>query len=231
MWEKVAVAAGVLLVALTGLLCRWWGGLADNDPALAEAAVKIQRLPAAVGPWRGRTLELDADDTARAGYAGALWRLYRHDEHAAGVSVLLVCGRPGRVAVHTPDACFKGVGYEMAGEPVRVTWPVAGSTGPAVFWKARFTKPADPSQAPLTIYWAWNAGDGWQAVEHPRLAFAQSPVLYKLYFVCDAAGRAAPDAGAELAQLLLAELRQALGSPVPAARAANDSKGVPCGAG
>jgi hypothetical protein len=102
------------------------------------------------------------------------------------VLVILMCGRAGQMAVHTPDVCYRGAGYEMAGTQSQQTLP-----GGARFWTARF-RPATPTSPELAIHWAWSAEGRWQAPDSPRLTFAGQPYLYKLYVVREAS--AAPGA-------------------------------------
>jgi hypothetical protein len=216
--QKIAVAAAVAAVVLGGLAHRWWTDRQDNAPAVAEAAAKVQRLPLTVGAWRGEPRQLDAADTARAGYAAAVWRRYEEAKTGRVVSLLLVCGVPARVAAHTPDACYPGAGFEMRGDPTRVT--LGGPAGRGEFWKVHFAPP--PSQAngrPLCIYWALAADAGWVAADNPRQTLAHHPVLYKLYLVCELpAGGAAPqgDPCADLARVLLPQLRELLAAPAGA---------------
>ena len=45
-------------------------------------------------------------------------------------------------------------------------------------------KESSPTQEHLRIFWAWRApGGGWAAPGNPRLTFARSPALYKLYVI------------------------------------------------
>jgi hypothetical protein len=54
----------------------------------------------------------------------------------------------------------------------------------AAFWTARFHKTAGVAQEDLRIFWSWQApGGDWSAPENPRLTFARSPALYKLYVI------------------------------------------------
>jgi hypothetical protein len=98
------------------------------------------------------------------------------------VSLLIVSGRGGPIAVHTPDICFEGAGYHMAGP--RAKYHVYPQSSEAVdFWVAKFRKgePVLPEQ--LRIFWAWNANGQWHAPEEARLVLARYPVLYKVYVV------------------------------------------------
>jgi hypothetical protein len=121
----------------------------------------------------------------------------------------LMCGRAGHMAVHTPDICYRGAGYEMVGEPVKrqITLP----SGAAQFWNARF-RPADGGvDQDLSLWWAWNADGLWLAPSSPRLAFAGRPFLYKLYLVYGAPNTPAQDSvGPAFLQELVPALQGAL---------------------
>ncbi len=155
---------------------------------------------------------LDPDAVAQAKLAGSLWRCYRNLQTGDVVSVLLVCGRPGPVSLHTPDACYGGAGYDMAGSPVRCDVPAAPAA-PATFWTARFRKSGTPVPSDLHIYWSWNAKGAWEAADNPRLTFAGASALYKLYVICDAPPPDAPEAkdpGREFIGQFLPALQKAL---------------------
>src|SRR5690606_20435454 len=94
--------------------------------------------------------------------------------------MVMVCGSPGPISVHTPDVCFAGIGYEMMTEPKRLQLGMPdGRT--AEFWWADFRRP-NAGQVPiLRTFWSWRDQGTWMVVDHPRLEFAASPVLYKLY--------------------------------------------------
>lgn len=109
-------------------------------------------------------------------------RTYEHESSGEIVSVLLIVGRPGPVAVHSPDVCYPAAGYEASEAPVhqRVT---AKNGTTAEFWKVDFRKEMVPIPGRLRIYWAWRGSGGWSAPLTPRLAFAREDCLYKLYVV------------------------------------------------
>lgn len=218
MRQTIPIALGVALVAAAGLVHRRWASGSDDAPALAAAVANIERVPLTIGAWHGTPLEMDAVDLANGRYAGALWR--RYEDRATGrvVSMLLVCGRPGRVSVHTPDACYLGAGFVATSEPARVTLTLPGGVGQAQLWHARYVHPQRPAEPPVSVYWSWTGGTRWQAVDSPRLAFAGLPVLYKLYVVCESSATAAnpgSDPAAEFARSLLPELDAILTPAAP----------------
>jgi hypothetical protein len=214
-WQRLLEAAFLAGLVLSGVVTGLWTHRWQPAPALDAAVAKLQRIPLTIGPWRGQALDTDPDEQAQAGLAGSTWRTYENPQLRASVSVLLVCGRPGPVSVHPPDVCFQGAGYELIDSPARYT--VRASAQPAAFWTAGFAKPGAPIPAHVRVYWAWSTGDTWQAPDHPRLAFACAPVLYKLYVhsaTAPADERLEEKACTEFLPLLLAELHKVLpGTP------------------
>src|SRR5439155_15150223 len=127
--------------------------------------------------------------------------------------ILLVCGRPGPVSVHTPDVCYEGVGYEMAAAPVRYAAREGSSAAPAQFWMADFEKQRAAVPVRLRILWSWHAAGAWQAPDDPRLTFARFPVLYKLYVIREMASgdeRLEEDRCGEFLGQLLPEFRNSI---------------------
>jgi hypothetical protein len=149
---------------------------------LEHALARLGHVPSTMGDWRGEDVPHEADDMARAGIKGCVFRSYQNPRTREVVSVLLVCGRGGPISVHTPDVCYAGAGYRQVTESRTkdVEW---GDGRKGTFNVARFAKPGVvPTQ--LEIYWGWSRdGRSWESPENPRLTLARSPALYKLYVV------------------------------------------------
>jgi hypothetical protein len=97
------------------------------------------------------------------------------------ITVILMCGRPDRMSVHTPDICYRGAGFDMVGEPVKATIPQR----PDEFWTARFRQHSKAAGRDLRIFWTWGCHTGWRAPTSPRWTFGAQSFLYKLYIVHD----------------------------------------------
>jgi hypothetical protein len=124
----------------------------------------------------------DPDALVRAGIQGHLSRRYRNRRSGEEVAVLVVCGRPGPISVHTPDICYRAAGYSPVGEPARTDYALGDRKQP--LWGLRFHPPASRAgTSDLEIRWGWLAGDGLVAPENSRVAFAGKPALYKLYVI------------------------------------------------
>jgi hypothetical protein len=177
------VAAGLV----HGRLTDRWG----TSTELVDATARLQRVPESIGDWQSRDLPLEKRQIDRAGIQGYVSRSYWNAKDGRQLSILLVCGRPGKIAVHTPDVCYRGAGYEPEHEPVvEVPGTVGGQ--PARFLKARFGKDTAAGPRVLDIAWSWNARGSWEIPANPRVAFASRAYLYKIYLISSHDGLSEP---------------------------------------
>jgi Protein of unknown function (DUF3485) len=159
-----------------GLWTDRWG---PRDEA-ATAAARLSSLPMTIGDWDGRAKEMTKREQELAGVTGYIRRHYVNRRSGANLTLLIVCGPPGPVAVHGPEVCYRGAGYEPVGEASRYTFPEL--TG-AAFWVRKFRKTESALPVHLRLLYSHNADGTWKATDNPRLAFARFPVLFKLYIV------------------------------------------------
>jgi hypothetical protein len=207
------------LVVAYGLAEGSWAGRWQPAAAPHEAAARLAAVPAVLGDWEGTDTTLDHRVAAQAELSGSLMRTYTHKVTGETLTVLLVCGRPGPVSVHTPDVCFVGSGYSLPKPPARQ--PAPGGGGGDEFWVGDFQQPSAGDPIPVRAYWAWSTdGQAWSAPDHPRLTFARAGALYKLYVtrsVPPGGPAAETDPAADLMARLLPALRQVLAPPPPPA--------------
>ena len=211
--KTAATLAAVVLLLAAGALHGVWSERWNRSEDLERAAALVADVPLRVGDWEGKDVQPDADEFDRAG-ARAFWmRSYVHARTKASVLAILMCGRAGKMAVHTPEVCYRGAGYELFDTPAATPFGESGT-----LFAADFSKPAD-SAAGLRLYWAWNAGDGWQAPTNPRWEFRGRPFLYKLYVASDLRqqGNRPTSPAQDFLNELLPELRRALSAPAPIA--------------
>jgi hypothetical protein len=201
-----ATAVVVLAGVVHGYRTDRWG----TSPDLQRAVDNLSRVPLALGDWQGQDdpEKLDARQVERGQLAGYLSRRYVNRLNGSEVKILLMCGRPGPISVHTPDICFQGIGYELLGEE---KYP-PGATAPEMKM-GRFRLTETPAPQHLCTLWSWNADGTWQVPDNPRLAFVRFPALYKLYVICDmpaGEGLRTEDPRAQFVRLLLPELNRDL---------------------
>lgn len=189
MTRVVLIVIATALLLLDGVVYgRWtdrWGGAEPVE----DAVRRLNDIPLRIAHWQGKPLSDATEQTRRAGCAGFWVRRYERSNDGAVVDVMLACGRPGPLAVHTPDVCYVGSGYTQSEPAVQYNAEPNSNGAPASFWKTRFSKPDALVPVNLRLLWAWHSGAGWRAARNPRVEFAGAPVLYKLYVIREIDGR------------------------------------------
>jgi hypothetical protein len=172
---------------------------AAKAEAMAQAAEHLSLLPLQIGPWQGDERPVADEEAMRRG--GAVRYLYRTYKLAAAdetINVLLLCGKPGPLSVHTPEVCTAGVNY--AADPNQRKWSPAAD---AEFTWQTFSSRVD-GRPNLEIAWAWSTDGRWLSPQVPRLTFGLEPFLYKLYLVrsCNRESAPSPSMNRLLADLV-----------------------------
>jgi hypothetical protein len=199
------------MILAAGVAEGLWTNRWVASQALDEATARLDAVPLSVGDWDGQVEKLDERQAARAGFSGFLLRRYIHRVTKARVSLLVACGRPGPISVHTPDICYAGLGYELTTPPHSLTVEVPGLSRPAELMLGRFQKPGVAAPERLTLFWSWSSTGEWLAPRYPRLAFARESALYKLYVICPEPGAGRGEAaGRELIRTFLPTLNRSL---------------------
>ena len=193
-----AVLTAIALLLGSGLLYHSQAGSSEQ---LDAAAARVALVPSIVGDWHATDEAAEARAFEQAG-ARAYWvRHYVNQKTKDAVLVILMCGRSGKMAVHTPEVCYSGAGYELHEQPSAC--PINGD---ASFWTAKFTK----KTSHLRLYWAWNATGAWEASTGPRWQFRGEPFLYKLYVSRDISEQASAAPEADVTAAFLREFVPAL---------------------
>jgi hypothetical protein len=175
--------AALSLILGSGFVSGLWTNRWGSSQELKTAADRLQHVPTAFGDWTGQAMVLDPQEVRDSDIEGYLaWR-YVNRIDGGNVLVLLICGLPGPVAVHTPDVCYPGAGYEQSGPIVTESLDFGRSGDVAELNTALFRKDRASASLPLRVSWSWNAKGRWRVPANPRLSFAPNASLYKLYVV------------------------------------------------
>jgi len=209
----LVLLAGCTALSACGIVHGLWTGRWHVSNRLETAVARLGQVPLHVGDWQGGALEMPPEQIAAARVAGYWLRRYENRRTGYAVMVLLLCGQPGPVSVHTPDVCYEGSGYRMAAGPTPVTLATRGDGRAAQLRTGTFDK-AGPLPERLKIYWGWNAAGSWETPSNPRWTFARYPALYKLYVIRETRAHTGTQAEDDLAvgflRTFLPELDQAL---------------------
>ena len=201
----VLVAAVLLLGGgiVQGMLThRWQTTTKSNGPES-----RLHLVAQTIGDWDWQdSSTISAAERQMAGLTHDLTRTYTNRRTGDVVTVVLMCGPTGPIAVHPPTACYQGAGYQQSGATRQtiIDSPVAevvrlqgigpeiknrslttSATNQHVFAIADFYQPTRPEQTQPRIYWAWSNNGTWSVPESPRFEFSGSPVLFKLYVTCE----------------------------------------------
>jgi hypothetical protein len=211
MKRRVAILIALLILVASGLVHGSWAERWSPATALDEAAARVPNVPLQIGDWRAQTIDADPAVFFQAGARQFWMRSYVNARKKTTLLVILMCGRAGRMSVHTPEICYRGAGYEMEGNPTTWSVPPAWGADLGSFWTARFTK-GSGALSDLRLYWSWSAGGRWQASANPRWEYGGEPFLYKLYISHDAPGTAtiSSDAVQDFFRQLLPKLPEIL---------------------
>lgn len=184
MFRLLPGLCALVLLLGSGIVHRLWTGAwsVSNEPA--ASAARLEKLPMTIGDWEGQDMAIDRRQLEVAEIVGHISRRYVQRGTGKEVTLLLVCGRPGPICVHTPNVCFRGAGYELIGETHRYNREAGEDTPAAEFIQATMSKPGRAGVPQrLRVYWAWKYRDPWSAPSWQRIKFGSAPALYKLYLV------------------------------------------------
>lgn len=182
MRNSILITAALLLFVGSGIVHGERTGRWRLSMDREELIALLSKVSLQIGPWRGKSFNVEVGQFERAGADAFVVRRYAHESDKIQISMMLICGRTGPISVHTPDVCYGGAGYEMFGEPVRHELDLDSSGKRAQLWVATFRKQDLSGSVYLRVYWSWSTpNQNWTAPDNPRSAFAHSTALAKLY--------------------------------------------------
>src|SRR5579871_2808441 len=114
--RTLILVAGIGLLLGSGYLNSRWSDQRFSPTVLEDATARMDAIPHVLGDWRGEDRPMEARVLKASGAQGMLRRNYVNEKTGASIDILVVCGRPGPVAVHPPEVCYEGNGNEV-GEP------------------------------------------------------------------------------------------------------------------
>lgn len=170
----IVIALGVV----HGVIVHRWG----SDDSLDAAVASLQNVPLDLESWKGQENTIPQQALEIGEIDGYLARSYTNSADGSIVNLMVVCGRPGPISVHTPDICFKGAGYQLV-NPYQQhqfrseqdpSWTMDAFFGDFAKTDATMTQN-------VRVFWTWSDGTTFSAPDNPRLAFAGQPFLYKIY--------------------------------------------------
>ena len=148
------LVVGVLLAAAAGYAhgqySQRWGPTVD----LVAAGEHLQTMPEKMGNWQMvDELSMKESTVNLLQCAGYVNRRYINQETGDTISIALIVGPPGPIAVHTPEVCFSSRAYTILDS--KGTLSLDRSPGDShSFWKSTF-QPNHIAADQLRVYYAW----------------------------------------------------------------------------
>jgi hypothetical protein len=221
MRKLVPLVTGLVIVVAAGVVHGIWTDrwkLSDEPEASGSRLNNVAwNLGEKESLWEGEEgTELDSEALAIGEISHYMNRLYVKKATGQRVSVLIVCGRPGPIAQHTPDICMGGEGYEPVGGLHKHVARLDSKGASGEFIYGNFYQVHTGGAAPgpaRRVFWSWNATGNWTAPQSPRWTFGRYPALYKIYLQYVMVGdelKLEDDPAMDLAKVLLPELKRAL---------------------
>jgi hypothetical protein len=184
MWTRVLIVVGLL--AGTGWLHGTWTDRWGASGDVAAAATALPSVPLVMGDWEGRDIAREESEVVYRSASPQIVRRYVNRTTGSAVGLLITCGRPSTMIIeHTPKTCYTELLYEEVGEGRKVTVPARPPDKSCEFYAHTFVKSTPAGTTRLRLLWSWGDGRNWSFPERPRVAFARTPVLYKLYVTRD----------------------------------------------
>jgi hypothetical protein len=174
----VLLAMGLTLTdgLVHGYLTYRWREPPDE---ISEAVQKLKELPHEFGDWQlesSKPLEDYVIDILQC--AGSTNRSYVNRRTGQRVSVTIVLGPFGPIAVHTPEVCYTHRNHTLIDDRQQVS--VQSEHMPDDQFWAVTLKSNDLNGRSLRVFYGWSDGGPWSAPELPRLHYGGRPYLYKI---------------------------------------------------
>lgn len=175
-WLALASAVAITLVGgvLHGHYVQRW----NKPEELSTAALNLAAIPREIGKWKAvEDLPIDAATLKILDHPSTVSRRYVNQDTGESIQCAILVGRPGPIAVHTPEICFSSRDYEV--QKARSEAAIDdGANHHHTFWRTDFSSRNALADG-LRVYYAWSTGDVWKASPSPRFEFGGAPLLYK----------------------------------------------------
>ena len=170
----VLIAMGLTVAsgAVFGKMSNRWGPSQDS----LAAASKLESFPEEFGNWKLQSEERMSDNVVKMlECSGHISRVYVNQESGERVSVAVIVGPSGPIAVHTPEVCFSS----RAHKTLESRQATAVGNSDDQLWAMTFES-NDLNANLIRVYFGWTPGNRWEATKNPRVSLAWCPYLYKI---------------------------------------------------
>jgi len=164
---------------------------------------KLREIPLELGPWRAeQDEELHKNTVSLLECEGYIFRIYQNTDTSEVVSVAVLFGPKGPIAVHTPEVCYRSqdVNQTTDRKPLEIAFDGTDSK----LWKLTFETKTE--KAKLNVLYGWSDGGPWYASNF-WTRFWPTDYLYKIQTASQSV-REGQDSTTDFLRVFLPELRK-----------------------
>ena len=172
--KPMLVVIGLLMTSAVvhGSIDGRWSAKID----LKAQGAKVTTLPEIAGDWKlVARPEMDEQALRILQCHGWEQRQYRSDSTGQIITVAVMFGPRGPMAVHTPEVCFDSVGTQQTRD--RRVETVSTGNADHKLWSVEFASKESPDDR-FESWYAWSDGGAFHASKLPRVWMTSS--LYKI---------------------------------------------------
>ncbi|MDA9840526.1 EpsI family protein [Rubripirellula sp.] len=168
----VVIALLMTSAVVHGSIDGRWSAKTD----LKAQGQKLTTLPEVAGDWR-LTSKPEMDESALRILQCHGWdqRQYRNEITGQIITVAVMFGPRGPMAVHTPEVCYDSVGTLQTRD--RRVESISTGSNDHKFWSVEFSRKDSPDDR-FESWYAWSDGGAFHASKLPRVWMTSS--LYKI---------------------------------------------------
>lgn len=159
-----------------GQASRRWGEQPDERVAADRL---VTPLPESFGNWKYQYKHEFSKEVKNVLQCRAyINHVYENQQTGDVVTVAVIVGPHGPVAVHTPEICYSSRDYSIAAAREKKSLQTRDGREHSL-WNLEM-EPREADQLPLTVLYGWSTGTTWEAAEHPRFSYGGASHLYKV---------------------------------------------------
>jgi hypothetical protein len=189
----------------TGALQGWLSGRWIDRSKQQDISQAITNLPTSVGDW---TLQNDVPIGEAAlsllNPFGHINRTYANEKTGWVISIAVLYGLKGPIAVHTPEVCYSSRDFALLAPKSAYTIPIPNE---GTLWRQEFQSQRVGAEH-MMVYHGWSDGGPWMAAKNPR--FLRTETLTKIQVAAFGADQE-KDPIPEFLEQFIPSLRSALG--------------------
>jgi hypothetical protein len=162
--QRLGLIIGFAIFA--SLAPSWLEGKSRPGVPHEKLAENLSTFPMKLGDWECVSEETLAPQVERTLKCyGYINRVYWNSKTGNRVTLALLFGPRGPMAVHTPEICYSSRGRLPVGKPSEEV--PRGTVSGNSFWRLGFKLPQSGS-SDIDVWYAWSDGGEWIASSYPR---------------------------------------------------------------